>query len=80
MTPNAIYIRSPLTNRKLLECESADGIVSAQVSSGTSSLFAVADGQIVVLHDAKLGADKKYKLKNGDVQGLQLHALGTSLT
>lgn len=75
-TSNAVYLRSPLANKKLFECESANGIVSARASHSNSSPFAVADGQIVILHDATLGADKKYKLRNNDVQCLRPNVHG----
>lgn len=66
-TPNAIYLRSQLARKKLFECETANGIVNARASKDNSSLFAVADGQVVILHDATRSRDRKYKLKNGDV-------------
>ncbi|KAI4629718.1 uncharacterized protein J4E87_002904 [Alternaria ethzedia] len=65
-TPNAIYLRSQLARKKLFECETANGIVNARASKDNSSLFAVADGQVVILHDATRSRDRKYKLKNGD--------------
>jgi hypothetical protein len=66
-TPDAIHLRSQLAERPLFKCETADGIVNARASKDNRSLFAVADGQVVILHDATQGKDKKYKLKNGDV-------------
>ncbi|KAI4653306.1 hypothetical protein J4E93_001068 [Alternaria ventricosa] len=65
-TPNAIYLRSQLARKKLFECETANGIVNARASKDNSSLFAVADSQVVILHDATRSKDRKYKLKNGD--------------
>jgi hypothetical protein len=66
-TPNAIHLRSQLGRKTLFECETANGIVNARASKDNSSLFAVADGQVVILHDATRGQDRKYKLRNGDV-------------
>jgi membrane-bound inhibitor of C-type lysozyme len=66
-TPNAIHLRSQLATKTLFQCETDDGLVNARASKDNSSLFAVADGQVVILHDVTCGKDKKYKLKNGDV-------------
>ena len=66
-TSNAIYLRSQLARKKLFQCETANGLVNARASKDNSSLFAVADGQVVILHDATRSKDRKYKLKNGDV-------------
>jgi hypothetical protein len=66
-TPNAIHLRSQLATKTLFQCEIPDGLVNARASKDNSSLFVVADGQVVILHDVSRGKDKKYKLKNGDV-------------
>jgi hypothetical protein len=66
--PNAIYSRSRLGRKTLFECETANGIVNARASKDNSSLFAVADGQVVILLDPTRNKDRKYKLKNGDVR------------
>ena len=68
VTHNAIYLRSQLSRKTLFECETANGIVNARASTDNSSLFAVADGQIVILLDPTRNKDRKYKLKNGDVR------------
>jgi hypothetical protein len=65
--PNAVHLRSQLARKTLFECETANGIVNARASRDNSGLFAVADGQVVILHDATRSKDRKYKLKNGDV-------------
>jgi hypothetical protein len=67
-TPNAIIHHSQVTNRVLFECDTADSIANCAASRDNSSLFAIADSQVVILHDAARGRDKKYKLKNGDVR------------
>lgn len=67
VTPNTIILRSKGENRTLFECKSASGIVNSRASKDNSSLFAVADSQIVVLSDAVRGRDKKYHLKSGQV-------------
>jgi hypothetical protein len=66
-TPNAVHLRSQLTDETLFECDAADGIANARASRDNSSVLAVADGQVVILHDATRGKDRKYKLKKGDV-------------
>lgn len=66
-TPNKIYLRTQLARETLFECETANGIVNARASKNNSSLFAIADGQVVILHDASRTKDRKYKLKSGDV-------------
>lgn len=43
------------------------GIVAAKKAQNGSSLLAVADSQVVVLHDTKKGMQKSYKLKGSDV-------------
>ncbi|KAG9187761.1 hypothetical protein G6011_05632 [Alternaria panax] len=65
-TPNAIHSRTQLAHETLFECETANGIVNARASKDNRSLFAVADGQVVILHDATRVKDRKYKLKSGD--------------
>jgi len=66
-TPNKIYLRTQLACETLFECETPNGIVNARASKDNSSLFAIADGQVVILHDASRTKDRKYKLKSGDV-------------
>lgn len=66
-TPNKIYLRTQLARETLFECETANGIVNARASKDNSSLFAIADGQVVILHDASRTKDRKHKLKSGDV-------------
>ncbi|RYO28122.1 hypothetical protein AA0111_g6898 [Alternaria arborescens] len=65
-TPNKIYLRTQLAYETLFECETPNGIVNARASKDNSSLFAIADGQVVILHDASRTKDRKYKLKSGD--------------
>ena len=68
VTPNSIHLRSQLTNRTVFKCQTLDSIVNARASKDKRSLFAVADGQIVLLHGAPRVKDRKYGLKAGDVQ------------
>jgi hypothetical protein len=63
-TPNAVHLRSQLDETLF---EAANGIANARASKDNSSLFAVADYQVVILHDATRGKDRKYKLKKGDL-------------
>jgi hypothetical protein len=67
VTPNTIRCRSSVINKTLFECDAADGIVNARVSRDNSSLFVVADSQVVVLCDAARDS-RKYKLNKGDVR------------
>jgi hypothetical protein len=66
-TPNAVHLRSQRPDERVFECEATDGIANARASKDNSSLFAVADDQIVILHDATRSRDRKYKLKQGAV-------------
>lgn len=54
------------TSRTLFECVT-DGIVNARAARDNSSLIAVADNHVVLLHDAARGTDRNYWLKNGEV-------------
>lgn len=47
------------------------GIVAARKARNGSSLLAVADSQVVILHDTRKGMQKSYKLRGSDVR-LQL--------
>lgn len=71
-TPNAVFFQDELTKKTLFECDTVDSIVNARASRDNSSLFAVADSQVVVLYDAARCRNKKYKLKSGDVRGIPL--------
>lgn len=66
-TPTTILLRSVHASTTLFECDETGGIINARVSQGNSSLFAVADSQIVILRDAAR-ASRKYKLKKADVR------------
>ncbi len=67
VTTNTVYLRHPDSEKTLFECETRDGIVSARASKDNSSLFAVADGHVVILYDPTRGKDKKYQLSSGHV-------------
>lgn len=63
-TPSAIYTHDRLAReKKLFECTS-DGIVNARAAKDDSSLLAVADSQLVILHDPTRRGDRKYALKS----------------
>jgi hypothetical protein len=66
-TPKHIRHHSQRINKTLFECDTHDSIVNARASLDNSSLFAVADSQVVILCDAALGR-KKHTLKKGDVR------------
>ncbi|KAF2621299.1 hypothetical protein BU25DRAFT_483102 [Macroventuria anomochaeta] len=66
VTPNAIHLHSQTGAKIIFECESTDGIINARVAANNSSLLAVTDSQIVVLHDTTRIRVKKHKLKGGD--------------
>lgn len=57
----------PNSNITLLECNKHGQIGNATVSKDNCSLFAVASGHLVVLHDAALGTQRKHRLKVIDV-------------
>ncbi|KAI4124971.1 MAG: hypothetical protein LQ347_005529, partial [Umbilicaria vellea] len=54
------------------------GIVAAKKAHNGSSLLAVADSQVVVLHDTEKGMQKSYKLKGSDGQVRLLRYAGDS--
>ena len=45
-----------------------NGIVAARKTAQAGGLLAVADSQIVLLHDMKKGNERTYKLKGSDVR------------
>jgi hypothetical protein len=45
------------------------GIVAAKKTCGTGGLLAVADSQVVLLHDVKKGMQQSYRLKGTEVRG-----------
>ncbi len=64
----------------------SEGIVAAKRAGDGSGVLAVADSQVVILHDVKRGMDKSYRLKGSDVcctvhgsREYLLKILGTSL-
>ena len=69
-TPNAIYLHSQLEKKLLFECTTSDGILNAQASKDNSSLLAIADSHLVILHDSMRKMDREYKLMSGDVSSL----------
>ncbi|KAI9846227.1 MAG: hypothetical protein M1830_007464, partial [Pleopsidium flavum] len=44
----------------------SEGIVAAKRAGDGSGLLAVADSQVVILHDVKRGMNKSYRLKGSD--------------
>ena len=46
----------------------SEGIVAAKKASNGSGLLAVADSQVVVLHDVNKGMQRSYRLKGSDVR------------
>lgn len=55
------------------------GIVAARRARNGSSLLAVADSQVVVLHDTRKGMQKSYKLRGSDVGPHMLNIQNSSL-
>ena len=45
----------------------SEGIVAAKKASNGSGLLAVADSQVVVLHDVNKGMQRSYRLRGSDV-------------
>lgn len=72
-TPSAIHLRSQAADKIVFECEGVDGIINARASTDNSSLLAVADSQVVILHDIRRQRDKKHKPKGGDVSQTDSH-------
>ncbi|EFQ87927.1 hypothetical protein PTT_16381 [Pyrenophora teres f. teres 0-1] len=66
VTPNSIHLQSQLADRTVFECQTLDSILNARASKDKCGVIAVADGQIVLLHDETRGKNRKYKLKSGD--------------
>ena len=63
-TSNAIYVHNcSAGERPLFECAS-DGIVNARLARDGSSLLAIADSQLVILHDSARKGDRRYALKS----------------
>jgi hypothetical protein len=67
-TTNSVRYYSQLLNKTLFECDNTDGIVNVRASKDNSGLFAVADSQVVILHDASQDKARNYTLNNGDVR------------
>ena len=78
-TPHAIHANAQSTRKLLFEC-ATDGIVNARAAKDNSSLLAVADSHLVVLHDAARGTDKKYRLKSREVRSPSIFAVRASGT
>ena len=45
----------------------SEGIIAARKVAGSSEMLAVADSQVVVLHEISGGVQKSYRLKGSDV-------------
>jgi hypothetical protein len=45
----------------------SEGIVAAKKAKDGSGMLAVADSQVVVLHDVRRGMERSYRLKGADV-------------
>lgn len=72
-TPNTVHLRSQTGDRVVFQCESADGIAKAYAATDNSSVLAIADSQVVVLHDTTRPREKKHKLSGGDVSSSLKH-------
>lgn len=72
-TSNAIHLRSQTGGRIVFECESAEGIMNACATTDNSSLLAVADSQLVLLHDTAQTRVKKHKLRYKDAGSIDPH-------
>jgi hypothetical protein len=66
-TPSAIYLHCRPEKKIVFGCATSNGILNARASKDNSSLLAVADSHLVILHDSKCGRDRQYELKSGDV-------------
>lgn len=63
-TPNAIYVHNCLAGERSLFGCSSDGIVNARPAKDNSTLLAIADSQLVILHDPTRKGELKYALKS----------------
>jgi hypothetical protein len=79
-TPNSIYLHSQAGDKVLFQCDSSNGIVNALASRDNNGLLAVADSQIVILHDTARNRDRKHKLKGGDVTSVLVDSMKYMLT
>jgi hypothetical protein len=66
-TPSAVHVCTQSGRKFLFQC-ATDGIVNARAATDNSSLLAVADSHLVILHDAARGTDRKYRLKSREVR------------
>jgi len=78
-TPRAIHVYTQLAQKPLFEC-ATDGIVNARAATDNSSLLAVADSHLVILHDAARGTDREYRLKSQEVNSLEARWRGSGRT
>ncbi|KAF2202517.1 WD40 repeat-like protein, partial [Delitschia confertaspora ATCC 74209] len=65
-TPSTIYLYSHSTTKTLFECSETSGILTVKAARDNSGLLAIADSQLVILHDITQGTDRKHTLKRGD--------------
>lgn len=65
-TAKAVFMWSSTGITKIFHSGS-EGIVAARKLSDNGGLLAVADSQVVVLHDIRKGMQKSYRLKGSDV-------------
>ncbi|KAF1923371.1 uncharacterized protein M421DRAFT_406859, partial [Didymella exigua CBS 183.55] len=72
-TPNTVLLRTLQGDQTIFECESANGIVNARAATNNSSLLAIADRHVVILHNTARPREKKHRLTGGsDVPRLLL--------
>jgi hypothetical protein len=78
-TPSAIHTYDQSSRKPIFECATG-GIVNARAAKDNSSLLAVADSHLVLLHDPTRGTDRKYRLKNREVSNSRPLSIGHWMT
>lgn len=66
-TPRSVFVWSKDGIRPVFQ-SATKGIVAARKTAQAGGLLAVADSQVVLLHDMKKGNEETYKLKGSDVR------------
>jgi hypothetical protein len=66
-TPKGVFVWSKRGISPVFYSETG-GIVAARKATRGGQLLAVADSQVVVLHDMKKGVERSYKLNGSDVR------------
>ena len=69
-TTNGIYEWDGVTSTEIFRSDS-EGILAAKKLTGERDMLAIADSQVVVLHDVKGKTQRSYRLKGSEVCSLR---------